>query len=141
MTKGNKKKGGKVIVGSFKFIAKSGKTDHSTSLSAKIAYRNNYSKKNILGEREVLINNLSDLTFIFIKDIFKKRQWDKLIEWAHALYVEVIMKFYANYKPFNLDDHSITSTIRGQTLELTLLSLESYINYLKSHILTFLIKG
>jgi hypothetical protein len=81
MTKGNKKKKrGKVIVDSFKFIAKSGKTDHSTSLSAKIAYRNNYSRKNILGEREVLINNLSDPTFIFIKDIFKKRQWDKLIE-------------------------------------------------------------
>jgi hypothetical protein len=88
-----------------------------------------------------LINNLSDPTFIFIKDIFKKRQWDKLIEWAHALYVKVIRKFYANYKPFNLNDHSITSTIKGQTLELTLLSLEIYINYLKSHILTFLIKG
>jgi hypothetical protein len=69
-----------VIIASFKFIAKFGKIDHSTSLSAKIAYRNNYSKKNILGEREVLISDLSDLAFIFVEDIFKKRQWDKLIE-------------------------------------------------------------
>ena len=63
-----------MIVGSFKFTAKSRKTDHSTSLSAKIAYRNNYSNKNILGERKVLISDLFDPAFIFIKDIFKKRQ-------------------------------------------------------------------
>jgi hypothetical protein len=74
------KKKGKVIVSFFKFIAKSEKTDHSTFLSAKIAYKNNYSKKNILGEREVLISDLSNSAFIFIEDIFKKRKWDKLIE-------------------------------------------------------------
>ena len=61
------------MVSSFKFTIKSEKTDHSIFFSAKISYRNSYSKKNILGEREVLISDLSDPTFMFIKDIFKKR--------------------------------------------------------------------
>jgi hypothetical protein len=88
-----------------------------------------------------LINNLSDPTFIFIKDIFKKRKWDKLIEWAHALYVEVIRKFYVNYKPFNLDDHSITSTIRGQTLELTPVVIRKLYKLLKITHLDFSYQG
>jgi hypothetical protein len=48
---------------------------------------------------------------MFIKDILKKRQLGELTEGALALKVEVVRKFYANYKLFNLDDHFITSTI------------------------------
>lgn len=41
-------------------------------------YKNNLSKKNVLREKEVLVSDLSDLTFVFIEDIFKRRQWGQL---------------------------------------------------------------
>jgi len=72
-----------------------------------------------LGEREVSIYDLSDTVFSFIKEIFRKRKWEKLTEGAPAPYVEIIMEFYANCEPFDLDDKSITSKIRGQTLTLS----------------------
>jgi hypothetical protein len=37
-----------------------------------MVYRN-FSKKNILGENEVLVSDLSDPIYAFIGDIFKKR--------------------------------------------------------------------
>ena len=70
-----------------------------------------------MGEIEGLISELSDPTFAFIKDIFKKRQQGKLNEKELAPYVEVVREFYANYEPFHLDDYSITSIIRDQTLK------------------------
>ena len=94
-----------------------------------MAYQNNFSKKNILGERDVLVSDLLDPTSTFIKDIFmkKKKQWGKLTEEASALYVEEVMKFYVNCEPFNFNDHSITFSI-----SCLLLSLKSYMSYLES---------
>jgi hypothetical protein len=40
-----------------------------------MAYKNNFSKKNIMGKREVSVTDLFNPTFVFIEDIFKKRQW------------------------------------------------------------------
>jgi hypothetical protein len=31
---------------------------------------------------------------MFIEDIFKERQWGKLIDGAHALYIEVVSEFF-----------------------------------------------
>ena len=72
----------------------------------------------MLGEKEVLVNDFSYPTLMFIKDILKKRQLGELTEGALALKVEVVRKFYANYKLFNLDDHFITSTIIWKLYEL-----------------------
>ena len=84
--------------------------------SVEIAYINNFSNKNILCEREVSASGLSDPSLAFIKDIFKKRQWGKLIERAPTSYVEVVKEYGTDYESFNLNEHSITSTIRGQNL-------------------------
>ena len=92
-------------------VAQSRKTNCFISLSTNMTYRNNFSKKNMLGEKEVLVSDFSYPTLMFIKDILKKRQLGELTEGALALKVEVVRKFYANYKLFNLDDHFITSTI------------------------------
>jgi hypothetical protein len=81
-------------------------------------YKNNFSKKNVLREREVLVNDLFYLTFVFIEDIFKRRQWGQLTKETPDPSIEVSKEFYANYEPSNLDDHSITFTVRGKTLEL-----------------------
>jgi len=70
-----------------------------------------------MGEREVSITDISDPTFVFIEDIFKKRQWGKLTKRSLAPYVEVVREFYTNYEPFNLDYHCTTSIIKGQTIE------------------------
>ena len=70
-----------------------------------------------MGEIEVSISELSNLIFAFIKGIFKKRQQGKLNEKALAPYVEVVGEFYANYKPFHLDNYYITFIIRDQTLK------------------------
>jgi hypothetical protein len=51
-------KDGKTVASSFKYIARSGKTNHFISFSVEMVYRNNFSKKNILGEREVLVSDL-----------------------------------------------------------------------------------
>jgi hypothetical protein len=107
-----------VVDGSSKSVEQFRKTIHFISLGAKITYRNNFSKKNLLGEREVSVCDLSDPIFVFIKDIFKKRQWGELTEEAPTPYIEVVKEFYVNYESFNLDDCSITSTIKGKTLEL-----------------------
>jgi hypothetical protein len=72
----------------------------------------------MLGEKEVLVSDFSYPTLVFIKDILKKRQLGELTEGALALNVEVVRKFYANYKLFNLDDHFITSTIIRKLYEL-----------------------
>jgi len=72
----------------------------------------------MLGEKEVLVSDFSYPTLMFIKDILKKRQLGELTEGALALKVEVVRKFYANYKLFNLDDHFITSTIIWKLYEL-----------------------
>lgn len=82
-----------------------------------MAYRNNFSKKNIIGEREVSVTDLSNPTFVFIEDIFKKRQQGKLTKGSLAPYIKVVREFYTNYEPFNLDYHCITSIVKGQTLE------------------------
>jgi len=82
-----------------------------------MVYKNNFSKKNIMGEREVSVTDLFNPTFVFIEDIFKKRQCGKLTKGSLAPYVDVVREFYTNYEPFNLDYHCTTSTIKGQTLE------------------------
>ena len=57
------------------------------------------------------ISDRSDPTLAFIEDIFKKRQWGKLIKGVFVLFIEVVSQFYANYEYVNIDDHFITSTI------------------------------
>jgi len=39
----------------------------------KKAYRTNFSRKNVFGECEVSISNLSDIVFTFIEEIFTKK--------------------------------------------------------------------
>jgi hypothetical protein len=38
-----------------------------------MAYKNNFSKKSVIGEREVSVIDLSDPIFVFIENIFKKK--------------------------------------------------------------------
>lgn len=64
-------------------------------------------------EREVSVSDISDLAFMFIEDIFKRRQWGELTKGTPDPSIEVLKKFYVNYEPSNLDDHSITFTVRG----------------------------
>jgi hypothetical protein len=42
------------------------------------AYRTNFSRKNVFGECEVFISNLSDIVFAFIEEIFTKKQMGKV---------------------------------------------------------------
>jgi hypothetical protein len=82
--------------GSSKSAAQSRKTNRFTFLNAEMAYRNNFSKKNVLVESEVLVSDLSDSIFAFIEDIFMKRQWDKLNKEAPTPLVELVREFYTN---------------------------------------------
>ena len=109
------------VDGSSKLVAQSRKTNRFTFLSIEMAYRNNFSKKNILVESEVLVSDLSESIFVFIEDIFKKRQLDELNKEEPTPHVELGREFYTNHESFNLDDHSITFIIRGQTLEFSLI--------------------
>jgi hypothetical protein len=77
----------------------------------------------------------------FIEDIFNKRQWCKLIEGASTPYVEVITEFYANCEHFKIDDHSITFTVRGQTLELSPVIIRKLYEISKIIDLGFFYKG
>ena len=38
------------------------------------SYRTNFSRKNVFGECEVSISNLSDIVFAFIEEIFTKKK-------------------------------------------------------------------
>ena len=107
--------------GSSKSAAQSRKTNRFTFLSTEMAYRNKFSKKNILVESEVLVSNLSESIFVFVEDIFKKKQLDKLNKEEPTPHVELGREFYTNHESFNLDDHSITFIVRGQTLEFSLI--------------------
>jgi hypothetical protein len=42
-----------------------------------------------------------------------------LTQGAPAPYVKIVREFYAKYDPFDLDEKSITSKVRGQTLTLS----------------------
>jgi hypothetical protein len=78
---------------------------------------------------------------MFIGDIFKKRQWGKLIEWLHAPYVEVVREFYTNYNSFNLYNHSITFIVTGQTLKFSfIVIIKLYELFEITEILPFSIK-
>ena len=68
------KKKGKVVPGSSKPVALCGKPNRFIFSSVGMTYINNFSNKNVLCEREVSASGLSDPSFAFIKDIFKKRQ-------------------------------------------------------------------
>jgi len=105
-----------------------------------MTYKNNFSKKNILREREVSVSDLSDLAFMFIEDIFKRRQWGELTKGTPDLSIKVLKKFYVNYEPSNLDDHSITFTVRGQTLELSPVVIRKLYELPEIKILAFPIK-
>jgi len=79
----------------------------------KKAYRTNFSRKNVFGECEVSISNLSDIVFTFIEEIFTKKQMGKVDSRAPAPYVKIVREFYAKYDMFDLDEKSITSKVRG----------------------------
>jgi hypothetical protein len=132
---------GKAVDGSSKLIAWSRKTVHFTSPGAKIAYRNNFFKKNVLGEREVLVSDLSNPIFAFIEDMFKKIQWRELNKKALTPYIEVVREFYANCESFNLDDYSITSTIKIKTLKLSLTNIRKLYKLLEMTDPNFPYKG
>jgi hypothetical protein len=48
----------------------------------------------VLREREVSIIHLSNTALAFIKEIFRKRKWEKLTEGAPGPYMEIMREFY-----------------------------------------------
>jgi hypothetical protein len=68
------KKKDKVVSGSSKLVALSGKPNCFIFSSVEMTYINNFSNKNVLCEREVSASGLSDPSLAFIKDILKKIQ-------------------------------------------------------------------
>ncbi|KAG7980996.1 hypothetical protein I3843_05G210200 [Carya illinoinensis] len=97
-------------------------TDRFTSIEAENAYRNTFSKRPVLGEREVSIHDFPSDDFQIIRHIFIDRGWEKLTHALPTPCVEVVREFYSNIAHFNLDDHSIISTVRGIQIEYRLLA-------------------
>ncbi|KAG6675550.1 hypothetical protein I3842_15G108700 [Carya illinoinensis] len=94
-------------------------TDRFTSIEAETAYRNTFSKRPVLGEREVSIHDFPSDDFQIIRHIFIERGWEKLTHALPTPCVEVVQEFYSNIAHFNLDDHSIISTVRGIQIEVS----------------------
>ncbi|KAG6641190.1 hypothetical protein CIPAW_09G056200 [Carya illinoinensis] len=94
-------------------------TDRFTSIEAENAYRNTFSKRPVLGEREVSIHDFPSDDFQIIRQIFIERGWEKLTHALPTPCVEVVREFYSNIAHFNLDDHSIISTVRGIQIEVS----------------------
>ncbi|KAF5443045.1 hypothetical protein F2P56_035640 [Juglans regia] len=88
-------------------------TDRFTSVGVENAYRTTFSKRPVLGEREVSTNDFPSDDFQLIQRIFTERGWEKLTHASPTLCVEVVCEFYLNIAHFNLDEHSITSIVRG----------------------------
>jgi hypothetical protein len=57
----------------------------------------------VLREREVSIIHLSNTALAFIKEIFRKRKWEKLIEGASGPYMEIMREFYLLESSFLLE--------------------------------------
>ncbi|KAG6703619.1 hypothetical protein I3842_07G093600 [Carya illinoinensis] len=93
--------------------------DRFTSIEAENAYRNTFSKRPVLGEREVSIHDFPSDDFQIIRHIFIERGWEKLTHALPTPCVEVVWEFYSNITHFNLDDHSIISTVRGIQIEVS----------------------
>lgn len=62
------------MASSSKSEAQFGNIDRFTFPGVKMAYQNNFFKKNILGKRDVLLTDLLDPTSMFIEDIFMKKK-------------------------------------------------------------------
>ncbi|KAG6679153.1 hypothetical protein I3842_14G116000 [Carya illinoinensis] len=93
--------------------------DRFTSVEAENAYKNTFSKRPVLGEREVSINDFLTDDFQIIRRVFIERGWEKLTHAFPTPCVKVVRKFYSNITHFNLDDHSIISIVRGIQIEVS----------------------
>ncbi|KAG6713198.1 hypothetical protein I3842_05G140700 [Carya illinoinensis] len=93
--------------------------DCFTSVEAENAYRNTFSKRPVLGEREVSINDFPMDDFQLIRHIFIERGWEKLTHASPTPCGEVVREFYSNIAHFHLDDHSIIPIIRGIQIEVS----------------------
>ena len=69
---------GKGMGNSLKLKPYSAKIECFTLPETEKAYRTNFSRKNVFGECEIFISNLSDIVFAFIKEIFTKKQMGKV---------------------------------------------------------------
>jgi hypothetical protein len=81
----------------------SAKMERFTSLEVQKAYRTNFSRKNVLREREVSIIHLSNIALAFIKEIFRKRKWEKLTKGAPGPCMEIMREFYLLESSFLLE--------------------------------------
>ncbi|KAG7990668.1 hypothetical protein I3843_02G036100 [Carya illinoinensis] len=86
-------------------------------VEGEIAYRSTFCKRPVLGEQEVSINDFPSDEFQLIYQIFTERGWEKLTHGSSTPCVEVVREFYFNIAHFNLDEHSLTSTVQGTQID------------------------
>ncbi|KAG6714040.1 hypothetical protein I3842_05G183300 [Carya illinoinensis] len=110
-------------------IAPPGATfERFTNVKVKPAYRTTFTKRPVLGEREVSINDFPMDAFQLIRRIFTERGWEKLTHASPTPRVEVVREFYLNITHYNFDDHSIISIIQETQIEVSSVVLRELFN-------------